>query len=890
MTKTASGGADPHQLFDMAAVRLTFNPKELLAQWRARFSDASLEDQRKANDVLFDLLEMSVPMLDEAGVPARTLPDNKRLDLLAHLGAEHAQRLLAAIPLEQLSGTERMLMDWLSKGVASLGSDNTQLSIMQTISRWAEALGLEGPAPATIEARLHHRNFLHGLGGADLHSFVGREEMLHRLDASWERSFRRRLECVAIEGPGGIGKSMTVTRFIAGLLEGKRENCPDAVYHIDFDRLALQQARPATIWRELIRQSRAWCDPAEVDDLGELAHMVSDGAGLERASESSRSKQHDDMTGVAVRLMHIIGRHRPPRIIIFVDSYEQVDGFDDVAAESPEKVARVLERFTDGILLLYGSRTFKHLNMERKTHLVLEQFSVEEATLYLKEQARLAGLDITDEEALAVQAAAGRSPLGLRLAVALLEKGDHVDRTTPWHTRIERSPDFVHAALYERLLRRIRNVELRKIAAPGLLVRRLTEDLIREVLAVPCKLDLDAETPARLMAAAETEGQLFSRREGDPHALWHRPDVRGTMLENVRRLAGKSVADQIHNLAVAHYMRGKGMLARTEELYHRLCLDQDKQMLDSRWEADAGLALRSAMDELPAAAQAYLRARFGAATETVEPEANLSAGTREAEYDRLTRKRLLADGPIDTVLARWEAAGKRLDGIGGDLFAAALVQNGQHDVMLAGAVDLLAIDPKKLERKQAAGVLRISAAVLEGRDQLPDAEKHWKEAVMLAKWAADELGELAGLIGQIRVARKIAGQPGTADGERHRALRLVERLSPGLYNSRVMAREAGVELATSAGSEIHPAVIKLLESVIESNEAFPSLADDRERLAVLSARLLGANSNESIRNITSVALRLLRSESPGRLLHTLCEEVDWTLKRGAWPAPAGVNF
>lgn len=890
-TDSAIAGPDPRNLFDMAAVRLTFHPQDLLEQWRAQSGEVSLDDQRKANDVLFDLLEVSVPMMDERGLPANTLPERERVTVLQNLGVSEAQRVLAAIPSEQRSATEHMFSDLLAGGQIDMSSDSVQLSILQTVSRWAAALGLPGaPAPEAIDIRLRHLNFLQTLGGADLQSFVGRTDILQRLHDSWRRS-KGSFECVALEGPGGMGKSLTVTRFIAGLLDGDAGECPDAVFHLDFDRLALQQARPPTFWRELIRQSRAWCDPDDIDRLSELAQMVtSGGANIESASEGLRSSQHRDMHYVADALHKIIARQRPARIIMFVDSYEQVDGVDDVAASSPQQVARVLAESGASILLLFASRTFKYMSMERTTHLTLGQFTVEEATDYLQEHAKRAGLVISDQEAQAVLTVAGRSPLGLRLAVALLEKGDHMDGTVPWHQQIESSPEFIHATLYERLLRRLRNKELRKLAAPGLLVRRVTAELIRDVLAVPCKLDLESESPAGLMRAAEREGQLFTRREGDQDALWHRQDVRATMLENVRRFAGETVARQIHERAVAFYQRGTGAIARTEELYHRLCLNQDAHELDLRWETGAGQALRSAIDELPRAAQAYLRARFGAATDTKEPPHNLSEAARDAEFDLLTRKRLLSDGPTAAVLKRWHEAEHRLDGRNGDLFAAALVQTGQHEVMLAAARLLFEIAPEELAHKPASGVLRISGAVLEGRGELPEAGKHWKEAAAQAKWAQDELGELAALVGLIRVTRKIGADSAVGQAERHRALRLVGRLSPGLSEHKVLAREAGAELAAAPLSAdkpgpIHPAIIKLLDDVIASNEAFPSLANDPERIAQLSERFLGSRANNSIRNLNSIALRLLRSpDSLGALIATLREEVDLTLARGAWPA------
>jgi hypothetical protein len=198
--------------------------------------------------------------------------------------------------------------------------------------------------------------------------------------------------------------------------------------------------------------------------------------------------------------------------------------------------------------------------------------------------------------------------------------------------------------------------------------------------------------------------------------------------------------------------------------------------------------------------------------------------------------------------------------------------------MLAGAMLLFDIPPARLVHKPASEVLRISGAVLEGRGALAQAETHWKEAATHARWGKDELGELAALVGRIRVARKLGGDGAAAHTERHRALRLV-------------AREAGAELAASPAPNevpdaIHPGIAKLLEDVIESNEAFPSLATDPERIAALSARLLGLQRNVSIRNLNSVALRMLRArDGIGPLLAALREEVDLSLARYAWPPP-----
>jgi hypothetical protein len=653
----------------------------------------------------------------------------------------------------------------------------------------------------------------------------------------------------------------------------------------------LQQAQPLTIWRELIRQSAAWCDQRDLNQLDEMVQrLASGGHALESSSDMQRSTQHN-MWQIGSSLMHLIANNRPARIILFVDSFEQVAGYDDVAADSPTEVARTLERIGASVLVICASRTFRHVNLElperSMIRLQMDQFSADEAEHYLVTEAARAGIAISREEAQAVQAVAGRSPLALRLAVALLEKGDPVDGDVAWHKRIDRSPEFVQAALYERLLRRIRSPELRKIAAPGLLVRRLTEEVIREVLAVPCGLDLAAHPAASLMNAARREGQLFTDRADDPGALWHRQDVRATMLDNVRRMTPRPLADQIHQHAVAYYAHSpEDQIARVEELYHRLCLDQDADQLDRRWSRPAGLALHGCLDELPARAQRYLRSRLGAATGRADGG---ERDTQSGERSLLGRKRLQTSGSTVEILEAWHAAGERLDGPLGDLFAAALLKDGRHDTVLAGAAELSRMDAERLDRKAAAGVMRMAAAVLEGRDALDAARAYWSFGLALGKSGRDRAGELAARIGLMRVIRKLQRTPPGKHRQPVKALALLEKVFPELQRQKVLAREVGAELGcwTDPKGGLHPAVAKLIHEVIESNEAFPSVVDNDARMAELSQRFLGARSNTSIRNLNSIALRILHSshEQLGMLLATLAEEVDLTLVRGAWPQP-----
>ena len=87
----------------------------------------------------------------------------------------------------------------------------------------------------------------------------------------------------------------------------------------------------------------------------------------------------------------------------------------------------------------------------------------------------------------------------------------------------------IQALLYGRIFRHVHADDVRAVAYPGLVVRRITPDVIRDVLAEPCRLEL---TPER------SEYAIFDdlRKEAAlvevdfDGSLRHRVDVRRVML------------------------------------------------------------------------------------------------------------------------------------------------------------------------------------------------------------------------------------------------------------------------------------------------------------------------------------------------------------------------
>jgi hypothetical protein len=208
----------------------------------------------------------------------------------------------------------------------------------------------------------------------------------------------------------------------------------------------------------------------------------------------------------------------------------------------------------------------------------------------------------------------GRSPLTLHLAArALIETDtdeDPFDAVAAQADALAKvSVELVQGVLYRRILGHIADPDVVKVAYPGLAVRRITVNVLREVLAVPCDFD-----PARAEAIFKRLRQdvaMFDLEDRD--TLLHRPDVRRLMLRMMRddpRLA--PVVKRIHELAAEYYRVRDGDVSRAEEIYHHLMAGDDMRALSRRWKPRLNPLLASAMEEpLPARARTWLGRRLG---------------------------------------------------------------------------------------------------------------------------------------------------------------------------------------------------------------------------------------------------------------------------------------
>jgi hypothetical protein len=231
------------------------------------------------------------------------------------------------------------------------------------------------------------------------------------------------------------------------------------------------------------------------------------------------------------------------------------------------------------------------------------------------------------------------NPLSLRLAAEVMRR--EASRATQI---IEELDDdlrklvgdaIVQGRLYERVLGHIHDKRVAALAHPGLALRVITAELIREVLAVPCGLGvIDLPTSVELFGKLADEVALVTQGASAVELVL-RPELRRIVRADLANDAALAVQrQQIHAAAVVYYSSRQLLTDRAEEIYHRLSLDEDPQSVDTRWISGLEQFLRDAVGELPPRANVYLANRVG----SVADESHLSVAT-PIEWEEYAQKR-----------------------------------------------------------------------------------------------------------------------------------------------------------------------------------------------------------------------------------------------------------
>lgn len=412
---------------------------------------------------------------------------------------------------------------------------------------------------------------------------------------------------LVISGPAGMGKTSIVARVIyeESLVNDKSRLI---ISVLDFERPSLIVREPATVLMEIIRQVSPQLPNGEVFDdlLAELTAELEEVSVKGQQSMYAGNVQHlalslDRLNDYTVRFAERIREQtsQATPLVLVLDSYELVVinsrafeeslwlFLDNLAKQLPSVKPIVVGRVD------YISKAKKRLSIAK-----LGQSSV--LTYYQRR-----GID--DATALSAFQKFGGVPLLMRVFADLMEGGDQGQYALRDALDTDNViDDNVTVALYQRLLSRIENSAVRKLAWPGFVLRWLDAGTVLKVLNAPCGLGISSRKEAQDLLNELSREATLVNVDGD--RLRPRTDVRRLMVEHLSTELRE--AREIR-LAAVEYFRGfDSASSRAEELYHRLAIGDDLEAVDDRWTDEAGNYLAEMSFELSNRAKAYLAGRL----------------------------------------------------------------------------------------------------------------------------------------------------------------------------------------------------------------------------------------------------------------------------------------
>ncbi len=580
------------------------------------------------------------------------IPDEPQWYTLKPASREEGLRILGSLSAMQAArsrkeiGTpvllQRVFDEFLAADYSAAESQDTQVveAALQVVT-WLGDFTADAPSRASLERRVAIRRLLfpmerltRGFMGrqselARLRTFVGVLEAQSRVEAVRKAlaSFQSSRSPLMLHGIGGTGKSTLLAEFIR---QHVNSPVPFPWVYLDFDNPRLNVALLSTLVEEAVEQLRAQYAGSDWKEVLEASHSQSilvDAASYE--SEGATRTLHlgdvefsenlrQDASQVLAQLFaahllrtlessmleRMMGASQMLPLLIVLDTFEEVQ-------KRGVEMARGLWRFLSALqkelprvrIVVSGRAPVPELEtyLASPDMLPLKEFDEDAAVSFLMAR----GVQSRDT-ARALYKQVGGNALNLKLAAQVaqldpLEKGGIEGLKTSSYLIFAAAENVIQGQLYKRILDRIPNEDLQNLAHPGLVVRRVTRDIIRYVLAQPCGLgEIEDVRAGELFAALRQQVDLVTVEPDG--GLRHQQDVRRVMLKMLEAERPLQVRE-IHERAFAYYQTQQGGMANIERLYHTLQLGKDSQEVGTIWNPEAGESLLSSVDELPPASQ-----------------------------------------------------------------------------------------------------------------------------------------------------------------------------------------------------------------------------------------------------------------------------------------------
>ncbi|SFM77059.1 ATP-binding protein [Rugamonas rubra] len=559
---------------ESAIFRDTFNPVDLLSV--------------SPNDVhwppaLRRLAEFCVEIETSEGLQWSLRPD-ARVRALRSLKPDRLYEL--AIEAEELSKDK--LGRWLAIVILNREVEFRRLSVetLQLLRKAALYVNSEKIAfsPRLLNQHLERQDATTSLKLARSEKVLGRWWQLRRMKifADVHRQPGPGLNSLEITGPGGSGKSALLAEFVSQIRGDDWHGSP--LVWLDFDRVELSTASPSALTLELSRQigltDVKWSNAMNNfrQEVAETLIGHTPGGQLEFHSSSVASK------GISsVWHRHTRGTSLEGPLILILDTLEEV------AVQTPE-VANRLEQWLWSLMhefeladvrVIMAGRVLpvRQINRWPQTihSMTIGNLPHRDAKRLLQRLVRQSNVEPVPYDLLVTRF--GGNPLVLKLIANWINTDPHFAITDLTSDSFSRNINetIAQGLIYRRILGRMRtNDKVKKLAFPGLILRRVTPELIMKVLAEPCGLsDITLQQSEEMFNVLSSQVWLV-KRDLQTGALLHRKDLRQLMLKILVE-HDYPVASAIHLRAIKYYEHEEGQeftsaQRELEARYHHLML------------------------------------------------------------------------------------------------------------------------------------------------------------------------------------------------------------------------------------------------------------------------------------------------------------------------------
>ncbi len=583
------------------------------------FSPSKLASRAGPCEQAAFIIEDIVPAVGWSAERLWTLKADVRRKTIAQIDGRSALADLRALnPDVPATDVQRMLDRWLGGEMLDPARmPATDVGALRTLVEWGFADFEAFPSRQAVDEAWQRRalvaNFEQLAKG-----FVGRERELTVL-----RSFAGVAvpllphgRCLMLYGPGGAGKSALVSRFILELFD-QVENVSVQFVYLALDDQTIDPSRPVTLMSAAVRQLEEQSGARGLSDnpFASFRKAQSEGERTRRdvksrgsAAPSQRARLRKlGSTDIELNrrfaegLDNLSRRTSPGAPFLFV-----IDTFEE-ASYRPESDLVLLYDMLQALLL--DVPTIRLLLLGRAVPPGADYASLGAEELALGDLDRHDAMSLLADEGFDPDLAAeairsfGSNPLTLRL-LAHAAGENALDAKRP--SLAAAGEEVIRGYLYRRILNHIHDPVVRRLAHPGMVLRRITPRIIGEVLGPACGVRIDGPGEAeRLFDALSCEHTLVGR-SGDG-ALVYREEIRRPMLKLIEADAPKEVME-LHRLAANFYAEDDDEISREEELYHLLMLPEKHnwRLTRTRFPSIVAARLASSIDEFPPASQVAL--------------------------------------------------------------------------------------------------------------------------------------------------------------------------------------------------------------------------------------------------------------------------------------------